>query len=114
MRRLALVGASMALLGGMTACGGPPDDASEKDFCDGWSKFEESSSDFDDAKDAVKDLEDVGTPKGISDDARKGFEFLVDEIGDADDEDDLPDDSDLSDDEKKQSEAFSKYVMETC
>lgn len=103
----------MVLLGGLTACGGPPDDASEKDFCDAWSKVGEGS-DFDAAKDAAKELEDVGTPEGISDDARKGFEFFVDEIGDADNEDDLPDDGDLSDDEKKESEAFSKYVMETC
>ncbi|QIX25239.1 hypothetical protein ncot_00540 [Nocardioides sp. JQ2195] len=112
MRRLALVGASLALLGGLTACGGAPDDASKDDFCDAAKKIDASS--FDDAKDAVEDLNDVGTPEDISDDARDGFEFFVDEVGDADSEDDLPKDEDLSDDEKKQSEAFFKYITETC
>ena len=114
MRRLALASAGLMLLGGLTACGGSPDDASEKDFCKAFEKVS-ATSDFDKFQDAVDDFSDVGTPKGISEDARKGFEMIVDEAKDADSEKDFEDaDKDFSKDEKKQVEEFSKYVGETC
>lgn len=117
MRRLALASAALMMLGGLTACGGSPDDASEKDFCDAIEKIGKVSvdDDFDKSKDAVSDLGDVGTPKGISDDARKGFELLVDETDDADSEKDFEKaGDDLSKDEEKQVEAFGEYTAKTC
>lgn len=115
MRRLALVGASLVLLGGLTACGGSPDDASKDDFCDAMDKFGSASDDFDKVQDAAEELDETGTPEDIDDDARKGFEFLVDNVGDADDEDDLKKTGDdMSDDDKKESKALGEYYAKTC
>lgn len=115
MRRLALVGASLVLFGGLTACGGSPDDASKDDFCDAMDKFSKTGDDFDKVQDAAEELGDTGTPEDIDDDARKGFEFIVDKVDDADDEDDLKKTGDdMSKDDKKESEAFGKYYAKTC
>ncbi|KQY57512.1 MULTISPECIES: hypothetical protein [unclassified Nocardioides] len=113
MRRLALVGASLVLVGGLAACGGSPDDASKDDFCKAMDKVGKAGDDFDKYKDAVDELSDTGTPENIDDDARDGFEFLVDEVGDADSEKDL-DDVDVKGDDKKATEAFGKYYAKEC
>jgi hypothetical protein len=127
----ALIAASLVLVAATTVgCGdsGPPADASEEDFCSTIDSFEKNLDDMDaDAstkdqikavKDAFGELEDTGTPKGIPDDARKGFELEVKTIGDIDEdasEDDLQNiDEDLSDEEQKQVDAFTKYVSDTC
>ena len=64
-------------------------------------------------------LEEVGTPEGIADDARDGFDITVDYLGDLDpdDFDDLSDvdpADDLSDDEQEKVKAFNAYVATTC
>ncbi|GAB3791627.1 hypothetical protein [Nocardioides ungokensis] len=128
----ALIAATLVLVAGTTAgCGGsdgPPADASKDDFC---GNFKSIAADMGklgaDAKDsdvvkAIKDagskLEDTGTPSGIPDDARKGFELEVKKIDGLDDnatKDDLDKlGSDLSDTEQKQVDAFNKYVDDTC
>lgn len=133
----ALTAAGLVLVAGLTAgcgggngggSGGAKADASEKDFCN---NFQAVSKDLTklgaDAKDseivkAVKDagkkIEDTGTPKGISSDARKGFELetkLIDELDSNASKADLSKmDSDLSATEKKQVAAFDKYVSDTC
>lgn len=113
-KRIALVGASLVLMGGMTAaCGGSPEDASEKDFCAAYEKVDEVD-DFEGLKAAVEDLEDVGTPKGISEDGRKGFEIAVDAIGDLENEEDELDEDSYSDKDKERLEAFTTYAAETC
>lgn len=122
-----------------TACGGgsgAPSDASEKDFCDAQSSFfkdllpedmanPEVPSNEDMAK-AVKDwgaeLEEVGTPEDISDDARAGFEAVVEQARDIDASDfsiekleELQQGGeDASAEVKKQAQAFSDYLTETC
>ncbi|HEY9565695.1 MAG TPA: hypothetical protein VIR30_18165 [Nocardioides sp.] len=117
-KRLALVGASLVLMGGMTAaCGGgasgAPDDASEKDFCAAVKKTGEQGSDADKIKDAYEDLVEVGTPKGMPDEARKGFEVFADAIDEADEDDkEAPYEGDK--DKEKQVEAYFTYVGETC
>ncbi|KQY57514.1 hypothetical protein [Nocardioides sp. Root140] len=116
-KRLAAVAASLTLLGGLTAaCGGSPDDASKDDFCEAMEKVNSSTGDdFDKAKDAVKDLADVGTPDGIPDDARDGFELLVDAYDDADSEKDLEGAiDDLGKDDEKKGRAFGEYYAEKC
>ncbi|MFS3127569.1 hypothetical protein ACLM5J_04110 [Nocardioides sp. Bht2] len=108
MKRLALVGASLVLVGGMaTACGSAPEDADKGDFCKATEKFlsSENEDDFNDAKDK---LNDVGTPKEIKGDARKGFELLADVKWDE------RNDDDFSKDEQKQGEAFVTKYMELC
>lgn len=134
----ALLAASLVLVaGGAVGCGsdgggGAPSDASKADFCDGYqalftdlaamSKGGEAPSD-EDALKAVKSwakkMQDIGTPKGISDDAREGFEVTLDEVSDLD-VDDLKESSledlgaDISEDDKKQAEAFTTYVTDNC
>ena len=128
----ALIAATLVLVAGTTVgCGGsdgPPADASKGDFC---GNFEDIGKDLGklgaDAKDsdivkAIKDagqkLEDTGTPSGIPDDARTGFELEVKKIGELDDnasKDDIDKlDSGLDDAEQKQVDAFNTYVDDTC
>ena len=64
-------------------------------------------------------IEEVGTPENISDDARKGFEETVKAAHDVSEADlKSPDldslEADMSDEAKKQVEAFSSYVNDTC
>lgn len=130
-----LIGAAASACGG-GAGGGAPTDASEKEFCQTQSSLLEDllpedmanpelPSDEQMAK-AVKDwgakLEEVGTPDDIPDDARKGFEAVVEQA----DEIDASDFSiekleeleaggkDASAEAKKQAAAFEKYLTDTC
>ena len=127
-----LVGAATSACGG----GGAPADASEKDFCD------TQSSLFDDllpedmanpelpsneemaqaVKDWGQELEEIGTPEGISDDARAGFEQLVEQAGEIDAADFTIDQleeleqggADASETAQREAEAFADYLTETC
>ena len=137
--RLTLTSAVL-LVGTVTsACSGSsgaPSDASRDDFCDAANSLMsdlvpedmstmELPSDEDMAQ-AVKDwaarMEEVGTPEGISEDARKGFESVVDQAEEIDAEDfsmeNLEDlekgGADASAEEEKQAEAFGNYLTDTC
>ena len=125
---------SLALLVGasLSACGGgAPGDASEQEFCDAQgSLFSDIDlgdagdlpSDEDLAKafrDWGKELESVGTPENMSDDARAGFEDLVSDVEDVDAEDFSEEGlqqqlDDLSDETGDKAQAFTEYVNETC
>ena len=123
-----------------TACGGggggAPSDASEKDFCAAQSSLVENllpddmadpemPSNEDMAK-AVQDwgaeIEEVGTPEGISDDARAGFEAVVEQANDIEASDFTMEKleelemggADASAEVKEQAQAFSDYLTETC
>lgn len=127
-----LVGAATSACGG----GGAPADASEKDFCDTQSSLfndllpedmanPELPSNEEMAQ-AVKDwgqeLEEIGTPEGISDDARAGFEQLVEQAGEIDAADFTIDQleeleqggADASEAAQREAEAFADYLTETC
>ncbi|WP_121257527.1 hypothetical protein [Nocardioides ferulae] len=128
-RTLAAAGA-LLLLGSVTACGDDagdaPESASKEDFCGAvagvFSPDVEEDMNTEDQikalKDAVENLADVGTPEGIADDARNGFELLVEITAEA--EDDMSEDEldklgeELSSDDEKDLEAFINYSMETC
>ena len=133
-RPLAAAGAAALLALSLSACGGAPSDASVEDFCkvtqdeagqedfvkaiqdEDWDKIEEL------IKDQADDVEEVGTPDDISDDAREGFEIQLDaakgisaddlEKAFKDDED--PFEEGLSSDDKKKVEAYSEYESKTC
>ncbi|EON25756.1 MULTISPECIES: hypothetical protein [Nocardioides] len=120
---LLLVGASVVGCGG----GGAPTDASEKEFCDSLtSVFDDiDMSEQPSEKEALalikawaKDMEEVGTPENISDDARDGFELMIEQVGELKEDDSAADleklDESLSDSEKKATEAFEKYSTDTC
>ena len=127
----ALLAASLVLVAGSTAAcggGGAPTDASTADFCGVFEDFyevvgelgaeAENSELIEALKDTGQDLEEVGTPEDISDEARAGFELTVKTIEELDDdatEEDLDNlEEDFSEEEKAQSEAFDEYLSETC
>jgi hypothetical protein len=138
--RLTVTSAALLVAAVTTACGGggggAPSDASEEDFCAAQSSLVENllpddmadpemPSNEDMAK-AVQDwgaeIEEVGTPEGISDDARAGFEAVVEQADDIDASDFTMEKleelemggADASAEVKEQAQAFSDYLTETC
>ena len=127
--------AVLALLLGaaVSACAAPvtPTDASEEDFCEvqgtlfadldlGGSGREPTSDDVAKSlQDWADEVEEVGTPAGMPDDARAGFERVVELAREADPED-FDEDStpalpeELSAEAEAQAQAFTEYVGETC
>ena len=137
--RLTLTGAVL-LVGAVTsACGeggGAPTDASKDGFCEAANSLmsdllpedlstPELPSDEDMAQ-AVKDwgsrMEEVGTPDDIPDDARKGFETVVEQAKEIDAADfsiekleELEQGgADASKEVEEQADAFGDYLTETC
>ena len=135
-KRIVGAGSAAVLLAfSLTACGGAPTDASKEDFCDAFNSAEEIFADIDseaeakdqagDVTDAYKEfadkLEEVGTPDGISDDAREGFEIFVEELGDLDEddvekflEDPEKDIAEVSKDDEKKVNEFTEYAGKEC
>lgn len=117
--------AALALAGSTTlvACGGSaPTDASEDDFCSSvenaltsvGEQADKEGDDEIDTGDAVSELEETGTPEGIPDDAREGFEGLIEALKDvdgktADEAEDIDDPTDGD-----EGEAFGTYYADTC
>ncbi len=111
-----------------TAASGPPTDATETEFCAGFTQIATDLAKLSaDAKDAdivtaIKGAGDTlaknGTPDSISDDARSGFELEIKQIADLPDtatkEDVQALDTNLSAAEQKQVDAFDTYVSDTC
>jgi hypothetical protein len=138
--RLTLTGAVL-LVGVVTAaCGGggsgAPSDASEDGFCEAANSLltdlmpddmsvPEVPSDEEMAQ-AVKDwgtrMEEVGTPEGISDEAREGFEAVLAQIEEIEASDFSAENleelgnggAEASEEVQRQAEAFGDYVTETC
>ncbi len=138
-RRAFRAGAAVAALSVVLgACGGggasgAPDDAKEADFCESYNSLineiladvDGEADDKEQAKTIVAGLkkwaetmQETGTPKGISDDAREGFELSMESIEDLDDDASQEDfeslGDDFSEDETKLGEEFSAYATETC
>jgi hypothetical protein len=143
--RLALTSAVLVLGALTSACGGgdggsggasgggAPTDATKDEFCSTQTGlFKELMGDMTEmptneqmataVKDWAKKLEDVGTPEGISDDARAGFEDLIEQARDIDAADFSIDKLDelakggegASKEVQKQATAFADYLTETC
>jgi hypothetical protein len=133
--KLGLLAASLVLVaGGAVGCGddggggAAKDDesASTEDFCGAFEAFADDLADVtgqeenlgEILKKAAKRIEDVGTPKGIPDDAKEGLQLTLDAIAD------LPDDASVedmggleegfSDADKEKTDAFSEYLEKTC
>ena len=126
------------LLGGMAGCGGSDSDggsdsagaskeASKADFCEKFNGLytQLMTADPDDTSAAVKgmkdwadEIEDLGTPKEMTDEARDGFEVVISTIKDVDEDADADDlqnlDSELSDEDNKSADAFSDWTQENC
>jgi hypothetical protein len=122
---LVLVGASVVGCGGG---GGAPTDASKDDFCKELnSVFTGVDLGGEDTtqkkvlaaiKSWAKDMEKVGTPENMPDEARDGFELMIKEVGDLEEdattEDFINLEEELSEGETKASAAFEKYTTDTC
>ncbi len=69
-------------------------------------------------KETGEKLEEVGTPEDMPDDAREGFELTVETIAELDEDATQEDleklEEEFTDEEKKKSDAFDKYLEETC
>lgn len=134
-RPMAAAGAAVLLALSLSACGGgAPTDASEADYCEVVNGIDDNEDlikavtdeDWDKAadilQDSVAEIEDVGTPEDISDEAREGFEIQLDASKDIDGDDlekafkdsEDPFEAGLSGDEKKKVEAYNTYENETC
>lgn len=128
--KISLLAASLVLVAGTaTACGGAPTDASTDEFCGSVTKIGEATVAGGDGgsptedqikavKEAFADLEEVGTPEDIPDEAREGFEVITESVADIDDDASAEElekaDEDFSGDDEKKAEAFYEYVGETC
>ena len=138
--KLGLLAASLVLVaGGAVGCGddsgsggkagsdgGGDDFASTEDFCAAFQAFSDDLEDVDGTEDnlgeilkkAADRIEDVGTPKGIPDDAEEGLQLTLDAIQALPDDASVEDMGGLEDDfseaDKKKTDAFSDYLEETC
>ncbi|QBX55364.1 hypothetical protein EXE58_07790 [Nocardioides seonyuensis] len=132
-RHLALPLVGVLLAATAVACGGSddaPTNASDKDFCEGQSslmqdlatsaqKTPEPTELAELIQDWADEVEEIGTPDDIPEDARAGFETTLEQARDISAED-LEQDNldklgeDLSGEAEKQAEAFNRYVGETC
>ena len=137
--RLTMTSAVLLIGAVTTACGGDdaaPTDASEKEFCDTQSSFfqdllpedltnpEVPSNEAmaEAAKEWGAKLEEVGTPEDIPDDARAGFDALVEQAREIDASDfsiekleELQQGGeDATAEAKSEAQAFSDYLTETC
>lgn len=93
-RPLATFGGAALLAVSLTACGGgAPTNASVEDFCGLDEEFDGAFADvaeedydaFEEAAHGLADeMNDVGTPEDIPEDAREGFEIIAEALGDID------------------------------
>lgn len=120
-------GAAVLLALSLSACGGAPTDASQDDFCEAYNdnalNGDIAEDDFDAQAEALNDysdkLEETGTPEDISDEARNGFEVVVEAFGDISSDDLDGDDTqkaleDKYADDQDDVEAFFEYANEQC
>jgi len=124
MKKTAALATSLLLVGfGATACGGSdkgadaPKDASKEDFCAALKSFD--GTDEIEVADHLDEMKEVGTPADMPDDARKGFEFLVDHAAEIDEKsDELKDrpafDREFGVDVSAQFFAFYTYFIKEC
>lgn len=117
LRRGVALGGLAACGAALAGCGGPsgiPTDASVRDFCAAGGAFA-TTSEFSQGVKAAARLHDTGTPDGIPDDARHGFELVVDLVTTARDKADLEQRyQELSAKQKKSIEALDGYISENC
>ncbi len=133
MKRVMVAASLTVLAAGLTACGGgsgsgAPTDASKADFCGAYTSvfadFASAGEDTDALATAMKDwgkeMAKVGTPEGISEDARKGFEVSVEQLENikADDLEGLAGGQlpqvEVSESDQKAATEFTTYVTTEC
>jgi hypothetical protein len=137
-RRLATAAAALAVVASLAACNGDsgggsgsaaPDDASRDDFCSAFNSLFDtvlssatSGGDIGKAIAALKewaaDIEDVGTPADMPDDARHGFELFVEQAKGLDEDASMEElqnlGEDLSEADQADGEAFGDWTTKNC
>jgi hypothetical protein len=128
--------AGLVLLAGLLAgCGGEggdggeaaPDDATQEEFCEAYAGLFSSFGEMDPGdtsagirafQDWSEEMRDVGTPEDIPEDARRGFEVMLDSIDDIDPdatEEELNQlGEDLSQGEQDSGTAFVTWATQEC
>lgn len=121
MKHVSLAAGLILMGGALAGCGsdGAPTDASEGDFCDSYIaalKMGGEEATGSDVKEWAEGMEETGTPKGISEEEREGFELLVKWAKDVDEDAKATDveDPDMSESDEKKVDAFGEYVGTTC
>ena len=111
-RHVVRAGIAAAALMTLAACSGladdAPTDASVEDFCAAY-LFDGT------AEETAQEMAEVGTPEGVSDEVRNGFETYVDALndeGDTANADVLT--VEVPEDDRADGEAFVEYVGTTC
>lgn len=98
----------------LAGCGGIPRNASVEDFCATGKEFS-SADTFANGVKAARRLSDVGTPAGIPDGARAGFEIVVKLVTGAKNSADLQHRMDkLSDTDRGHVADLDAYIRKTC
>jgi hypothetical protein len=116
MRRI-LGAAALVLVAGTTAaCGGEaPDDASSDDFCETVQADGLNSDEFGEVETWAEDMKETGTPENIPDDARAGFERVIQAVEDSSDTEELEKaDEDFEGEDEDNINAFFEYAAEEC
>ena len=123
---LRLLAAGLVLVVGVS-CGGDDSGSDEpatvEEFCASFRSFYEQVAGEPEAlgkvlKDAAEEVEDVGLPEGVPDDARAGYQLTLDAIAglpdEATEEDVATLEQGYSEEELAQVRAFTDYLAETC
>ncbi len=98
----------------LAGCKSVPTNATVKDFCASGERFSASTR-FDQGVAAANHLAKVGTPRGISADARAGFIELINRVtGAHDSKDFVKKTNSLNVDEQRHLAALSEYITKTC
>ena len=138
LRRAAATSSLLLLAPFAAACGGgddeggsAPADASADDFCTAYtsvfdsllsaptdsSQEEQEQAAVDALQEWTEEMQDVGTPEDMPEDARQGFELVLEEASAIDSVDDLEaleGGQDYSEDEQQQAEALNTWVADNC
>lgn len=138
--RRAAATSTLLLLAPLAACGGgdgggdagsAPENASTDEFCTSYNSLYESlmsaspgeggdqqGAAIQALRDWTEKMRDTGTPDDMPEDARQGFELILDTASDIEADATMEDlqnlGDDLSDSEREQTEAFTTWAQEEC
>ena len=137
MMRMSLLAAPLLVVGLLAGCGDDgaagadaadaPSDASVEEFCQPFvDMLQEVSAQGDDlsdadavrlAKETADKLRETGTPADMPEDARKGFELVVEKLAGLPDDatkDEVEKAQELTEEEQTYSTALSQYIASKC
>jgi len=112
-RRRSALALAGAVLGSvlLAGCGSS---TSVAEFCDAGDGFAKATE-FEQGVRAAERLDDTGKPEGMPDDARDGFDVVVDLVAGAEDQEDLQQRyAELTAEERKSVDALDTYIEKTC